>query len=421
MKKFFPLSLFFCVLLVCCSRNTPEVNSDETHQPRRSIVSTNAYTYYERLEDMRNETPYSYIMNKYLDIALEYLNGWEDSYPNTEITTKQEMINSYAINHPELDDIVMSETEFDDFFNQLYDSLCYELNTFSIVLQRIEECTSLFGIDCTSIDSLDMIIPLGGIGYSKLEILQAAEMDLPLWHESFDLEEEIANTDFDCDCNCEPAYVQQRNQTTPNRLNRYFLLSLWLTDIRYRNFRNSCPNMNRMREAMDEWENASNGAIHFREICDNGWNRFTWGIGCNYHVKLGLETDPLSGGHSSIAAVPWAHCYINNNQTKGTYLHELGHILGLQHEMTRPDRDCYIDIDWAHIKRGYEHNFHKYLCTSVRMYGDFDFESIMMYGSTDFSDYYPTPTMTKKDGTTFVANRSHLSDNDIHYIQYLYH
>ena len=104
----------------------------------------------------------------------------------------------------------------------------------------------------------------------------------------------------------------------------------------------------------------------------------------------------------------------------GVFLHELGHVLGLLHEQTRPDRDCYINIHWDNILPGYKHNFRKKLCTSVRMYGDFDFESIMLYDSYSFtSNGYPT--MTNYDNNTFDAQRDRLSDSDIQYIQHLYH
>ena len=413
MKKLawlFSISFIF----ICCSKNDQDIESSSI--ARFNISSTQAYQYY--LPLIAAESPYTFMMNKYLDMALEYLYGWDDMYPQMDLDTKKTMIDSYANTNPDLDETELCTTDFDEFFNQLNDSLVAELNSFPYVQDKIRESIDSFEVDSSTIDYNDMIVTLAGIGYSKMDLLWYAENHVLLKHESFNDEDEIANTY--CDCGCEPTYAPAMEATSPRYLNRYFLLSLWLTDIRYRNFKNSCPDMVYMREAMNEWEEASNHAIHFREIQDNGWNRFTWGIGCNYHVKLSDTSDPNISGSSSLGAVPWAHIYISQNAPYGTYLHELGHTLGLLHEHTRPDRDCYIDIDWEQIKCGYKLNFHKYLCTSVQMFGEFDFESIMMYGSYAFSKSNQ-PTMVKKDGTTFYAQREQLSENDIQYIQYLYH
>lgn len=404
-----------CLVLFSCSQNIPEVSNINHRNISTDISSMHAYEYYSQLE--YDETPYTYIMNKYLDLTLEYLYGWDDSYLDMDIEEKQSIINRYADGNPDLEETLLGETEFDAFFSTLHENLIDELNSFPIIQSRLNESLEISGGSIEDIDLSDMIISIGGVGYSKIELLKSEEFQNLLVHESFSIEEE--RNYEGCDYDCEPNYASSSNYNSPRRLNRYFLLSLWLTDIRYRNYNNTCPNIDNMREAMNEWENASAGAIHFREISDNGWNRFTWGIGCNYHVKLSLESDPRAGGSSTIGAVPWAHCQINTDQSLGVYLHELGHILGLLHEQTRPDRDCHINICWDNILPGYEHNFHKYLNTSVQIFGDFDFESIMMYGSYSFTRN-GSPTMKKLDGSTFNAQRENLSASDVQYIQYLY-
>lgn len=404
------------ILISCARDNSPELAND-SNQLRQCISKTKAYTYYEQMESMRKKAPYTYMMNKYLDIALERLYGWDEEYLNMDIEIKQSMIDKFADENPKLEYTPLCDNDFDKFFNQLNDELIIELNSFDEVRYRMEESLKISGAEPSSIDKMDMIVNIAGIGYSKLEILQAAELHQPLLHESINIEEEMKNTD--CDCEEKPEYAPSSNQIGPNRLVRYYLLSLWLTDIRYRNYNKTCPDIELMRKAMVEWETAAKNAIHFCEIADNGWNRFTWGIGCNYHVRVSNDNSN-GGGISSICAVPWAFCNIGRGAPYGTYLHELGHILGLLHEQMRPDRDCYIDMHWENMDFLSRPQFHKFLSSSVKMYGDFDFESIMMYSSDAFSNN-GQPTMTKKDGTTFKANRTHLSDNDILYIQYLYH
>ncbi|WP_460968172.1 M12 family metallopeptidase, partial [Spirosoma migulaei] len=48
-----------------------------------------------------------------------------------------------------------------------------------------------------------------------------------------------------------------------------------------------------------------------------------------------------------------------------------------------------------------------------------DFGSVMLYGSYDFSKN-GLPTMTKKDGSTFIGQRQGLSATDIKTIGYMY-
>ena len=158
------------------------------------------------------------------------------------------------------------------------------------------------------------------------------------------------------------------------------------------------------------------------EIKDNGWNRFSWGIGCNYHVCISDNVSGSTLGVSSLGAVPWAYVHINPDQDniRGTCLHELGHTLTLEHEQCRPDRDCYINVHYENMETSAKIQFHKFLETSVSTYGSFDFESIMLYGSKAGSKN-GAPTMTKKDGSTFIGQRDHLSEGDKEHIRNVYH
>lgn len=92
----------------------------------------------------------------------------------------------------------------------------------------------------------------------------------------------------------------------------------------------------------------------------------------------------------------------------------------LEHEQCRPDRDCYINVYFENMTCTSKIQFHKFLETSATAYGKFDFESIMMYSSYAFSKN-GEPTMTKKDGTLFEAQRDHLSDGDIEHIRQIYY
>lgn len=99
----------------------------------------------------------------------------------------------------------------------------------------------------------------------------------------------------------------------------------------------------------------------------------------------------------------------------GTIAHEMGHCAGLNHEQSRPDRDYYIEINYANIKDNMEHNFEK---RSGFVLGDFDYNSIMLYSS-----YIGDPSFVidprvwvmrrKSDQSTWTGQRNCLSDGDI--------
>ncbi len=393
------------------SKDSTKAYSSETTKETERAKSFPYYSveeyYAEYPEEMKLRYPYTYIMNKYMDIALDYMGQWYPEYVEMEIADKKTVFMDAAecFLPEDKEDIDLEATPDDTFFSKLYVELTEELNTFPIIQRYLEKENPT--------DYEDIILPMeGGIAYSKLDILYCYEKDIQLEHQQY------SSDDYYEEDECG---YRDYSVPAPKRLVRYNLLSKWLTDIRYRNYKESCPDMGNMREAMDEWEAASEYAIRFVEIRDNGWNRFSWGIGCNYHVCISDNCSDDACGVSSLGAVPWAYVHISKNcPGKGTCLHELGHTLTLEHEQCRPDRDCYINVYFENMTCTSKIQFHKFLETSATAYGKFDFESIMMYGSYAFSKN-GEPTMTKKDGALFEAQRDHLSDEDKEHIRQIYY
>lgn len=103
----------------------------------------------------------------------------------------------------------------------------------------------------------------------------------------------------------------------------------------------------------------------------------------------------------------------------GNAMHELGHAIGLLHEQCRKDRDQYVNIITSNIQPDKLHNFEK---SNVyhEMTTDFDYNSIMMYGSASFPIDWTKPTITKKDGSYIVEQRSYLSASDLQAIKAIY-
>lgn len=123
--------------------------------------------------------------------------------------------------------------------------------------------------------------------------------------------------------------------------------------------------------------------------------------GSAYSTSIGRN-----GGQQIISVDP-------NSYSTGSVIHEIGHAVGLIHEQKRPDRDTYITVNYSNIRPNWKSQYDK--CSGCTANGSFDFNSIMLYGARAGSSVvYNTsiPAMTKKDGTTWNAQRSYLSAGD---------
>jgi len=103
----------------------------------------------------------------------------------------------------------------------------------------------------------------------------------------------------------------------------------------------------------------------------------------------------------------------------GIAAHEIGHAIGLLHEMSRTDREKYLTINEAHIPESMRRQFENNTWADTTT--DFDFLSLMMYGSYAFStDGELTITPHDLRLVSMMGQRMGLSELDVELIGSLY-
>lgn len=109
----------------------------------------------------------------------------------------------------------------------------------------------------------------------------------------------------------------------------------------------------------------------------------------------------------------------------GIVMHEMLHAAGFIHEQSRVDRISNVDIVWANILPGQEHNFN--MVENSVEWSNYDFYSVMHYGKTAFGKPGPgggalqtIRSLRGADKEAIMGQRDSLSTGDIRGINLLY-
>jgi hypothetical protein len=150
--------------------------------------------------------------------------------------------------------------------------------------------------------------------------------------------------------------------------------------------------LNANADSTDPAEEAANANIQtaintFNADFTNLIQWVPWTSGTGNYVEINLNGGDYSGeceaneGYEGVAAQPMggsAAC------TVGTILHEMGHVIGLYHEFQRPDRNTYVNVNYANVIKGSWSNF-EILTENVQTLGLYDYASLMQYPPYSFS------------------------------------
>jgi len=416
MKKLVLLAAIAAIGMVACTKSETTLNN----QPVQNAPTADPI-----------EQPYTYLQNKYIDLALSYefkKIGESIELEKMELQEKLDLI--FDLYEKNVENT--SETKEDIlFYNALENQLMSEINRHPYLQKFITQ----FALR-EFYDENDMIIVTGyddTDAIAKFHILFCYEVGFDVYEKYLEREEQNyeewelylplppypsgIEMEFEKDGTYQMPSIQ--------RLVRYTGYAKWPKSSKYRlDDAITTATHNTLKDfGMQSWKDATNSKLAFSDIPNNSTNKFGWSIGCLYHIYVTTTNDNV-GGYALIGYRPWSKMQLNQKSGVGyrTVRHEMGHIIGLQHEHQRPDRDTYINIHWNNIDPNYKYAFDKVSSSINKTYGDFDFNSVMIYGSQAFlksGAAAGSNTMTRKDGSTW-GSPSDLSSIDKEKIKLIY-
>ncbi|WP_206367873.1 M12 family metallopeptidase [Sphingobacterium chungjuense] len=191
-----------------------------------------------------------------------------------------------------------------------------------------------------------------------------------------------------------------------------------------RNLNQTWPNRTVFYRLPEQGSLSANNYNIFLSNIRNAFNLITAETSVRF-VERTTEPEYINFVYSNVNSSPlgWSRGRVNqinifNITFPAIIAHEIMHSMAIMHEQTRPDRDSYIHVYIDRVPVAARNNFN--ILPGYVDHGAFDFESVMMYGSFDFSIDRSLPVLTRLDGSTWNSQRTRLTAGDYAGINALY-
>jgi len=134
---------------------------------------------------------------------------------------------------------------------------------------------------------------------------------------------------------------------------------------------------NAVRNIIKEWENITNGVIYFKEV-DEGLTE-TYAVDLQLSNSSGASTTYYENG-AGASRVEWQANGTEFGRFDFSVRHELGHVIGLEHEQRRTDRNLFVSVADEHP--GIFEDEQSTILEGRIAIGPYNGRSIMQYGET---------------------------------------